>query len=142
METIFLHFLRQQSAAASESSFFFNWNIFFSKSFILASENELFVFWKQYCFIPSFFLLMENITEIWGKSNFKEEPYSCKWKPLFFRFFQIFFKVEAVLLPYSKSVFFNILYPASVNEFSAYGNNIFLVGSIMLLLEIISVIKR
>ena len=58
-----------------------------------------------------------------------------------FDFFQIFFKVEAVL-PYSKSVFFNILYPASVNEFSAYGNSIFLVGAILLLLETISVIKR
>ena len=84
---------------------------------------------------------MENITQIWGKSNFKDEVYSCKWKPLFFRFFQIFFKVE-VVLPYSKSVFFNILYPASANEFSAYGNNIFLVGALMLLLEIINVIKR
>ena len=54
----------------------------------------------------------------------------------FFRFFQIFFKVEAVLL-YSKSVFFNILYPASANEFSACGNSVFLVGTILLLLEII-----
>ena len=59
----------------------------------------------------------------------------------FFRFFQIFFKVEAAL-PYSKNVFFNILYPASANEFSAYGNSIFLVGAILLLLEINSVIKR
>ena len=85
---------------------------------------------------------MENITEIWGKSNFKDEPYSCKWRPLFFGgFFQIFFKVEAVL-PYSKSVFFNTLYQASANEFSAYGNNNFLVGAIVLLFEIISVIKR
>ena len=42
----------------------------------------------------------------------------------FFSIFQIFFEVEAVL-PYSKSVFFNILYWASANE-----------------LEMISVIKR
>ena len=59
----------------------------------------------------------------------------------FFRFFQVFFKVEAVL-PYSGTVFFNILYPANANGFSAYGNNIFMVRAILLLLEIISVIKR
>ena len=42
--------------------------------------------------------------------------------------------------PYSKSksVFFNILYPASGNEFSTYENNIFFVGAILLLIEIIS----
>ena len=41
------------------------------------------------------------------------------------------------VLPYNKSVFVNILYPANANEISAYGNSIFL-----LLLEIIGVIKR
>ena len=85
---------------------------------------------------------MENITEIWGKSNFKDEPYSCQRIPIFFSIFsEQFFKVEAVL-PYSNSVFLNILYRASANEFSAYGNSIFLVRAILLLLEIISVIKR
>ena len=59
----------------------------------------------------------------------------------FFSFFQIFFKVETVL-PYSKSIFFNINYPASVNEFAAYGNSIFLFKATLLLLEIISVIER
>ena len=83
---------------------------------------------------------MENITEIWGKSIFKYEPYFCQWIP-FFRFFQIFFKVE-VMLPYSESIFFNILYPASANVFFAYGNSSFLVRALLLLLEIISVIKR
>ena len=38
-------------------------------------------------------------------------------------------------------VFFNILYSANANRFSAYGNSIFLVRAILLLLEIISVIK-
>ena len=42
----------------------------------------------------------------------------------FFQFFQIFFNVEAVL-QYSKSLFFNILYPASANEFSAYEKQYF-----------------
>ena len=72
----FLPFLRQQSTAASESSFLFNWNIFFSQYFIPDSVKEFFIYWKQYFFILSFFLLMENITEIWGKSNFKDKQYS------------------------------------------------------------------
>ena len=92
METIFFHFLRHQSTAASGSSFFFNWNIFFSQSSIPASENEFFFYWKQCYFIPSFFLPMKNITEICGKSNFKDEPYSCKWTPIFFNFFRYFWK--------------------------------------------------
>ena len=57
--------------------FFLQLSSFFSQSFIPVSENKLFVYWKQYFFIQSFFLLMENITEIWGKSDFKDEPYSC-----------------------------------------------------------------
>ena len=51
--------------------------VFFNQSFIPASGNEFFVYWKQYYFIPSFFLLIENIIEIQGKSNFKDEPYYC-----------------------------------------------------------------
>ena len=58
-----------------------------------------------------------------------------------FSIFSDFFKVEAVL-PYSKSLFFNILYTANANRFSAYGNSIILVRAILLLLEIINVIKR
>ena len=56
-----------------------------------------------------------------------------------FRFFQIFFEVEAVL-PCSGSVFFNVCYPANANGFSVYGNSIFLVRTILLLLKIISVV--
>ena len=41
---------------------------FLQKDHILTNKNV---------FIPSFFLLMENITQIWGRSNFKDEPYSC-----------------------------------------------------------------
>ena len=58
-----------------------------------------------------------------------------------FSIFQIFFKVEAAL-PYRKSVFLIVLYPANANEFSDYGNSSFLVRAILLLLEISSVIKR
>ena len=43
---------------------------------------------------------------------------------------------------YSRSVFFNILYSACANKLSAYGNSICLVRAILLLLDIISVIKR
>ena len=135
METIFYHSLRHQSIAASGSSFFFNWNVFFSQTSIPASENKFFVYWKQYFLIPSFFLLMENNTEIWGKSNFKDEPYSCTWTPIFFNFIQIFFNAE-VVVPYNESVFLNILYTTSANELSACGNSIILVRAILLLLEI------
>ena len=93
METSSFHFLRQQSTAACGSSFFFNVNISFSQSFILASGNEFFVYWKQYCIIPSFSLLVETTTEIREKSIFKDESYSCWWTPIFW-VFQRFFKVE------------------------------------------------
>ena len=92
MENIFFHFLRHQSTAASGSSFFFNWNIFFSQSFILASENDFFFYWKQCFFIPRLFMLLENNIEIWGKSNFNDEPNSCTWTPIFFNFFRYFLK--------------------------------------------------
>ena len=58
-----------------------------------------------------------------------------------FRFFPIYFKVKA-LLRYSGIVFFNILYTANANGFSAHGNSIFFIRAILLLLEIISVIKK
>ena len=98
-ETIFFHSLRQQSFAASASSFFFSRNLSFSQSFIPASENEFLVYWKQY-FKPTvfqvFFLLTENITEIWGKSSFKRTIFLLM-DTIFF-FFSIFsdkFKAEA-----------------------------------------------
>ena len=72
METIFIHFLRQESIAVSGSSFSFNSNTFFGQ-FIPASGSEFFICWKQYFFISSFFLLMETIIEIWRKSVFKDE---------------------------------------------------------------------
>ena len=57
------------------------------------------------------------------------------------KLFQIFLKMEAEVLPYSWSVFFNILYSVNANRFSAKGNSVFLVRAILLLSEIISVIK-
>ena len=101
------NFLPFSQTAASECSFFFKWNIFFSHSF------------SQ--------ILKTNYIPVSGQQ--------------FFQLFSNIFKMEAVLL-YSKSVFFNILYPASPNKFSAHRNSIFLVGAILLLLGIISVIRR
>ena len=40
--------------------------------------------------------------------------------------------------PYNGNIFFNILYPASANEFSAYWKQYFLVDAISLLVETIS----
>ena len=73
---------------------------------------------------------MGNITEIFKTNHIPTTGH-----------FHIFFEAEAVL-PYSGSVFFNILYPANANGFSAYGNSMFLVRAILLLLEIISIIKK
>ena len=53
------------------------------KSFIPASRNEFFVYWKKYCFILSFFLLVENVIETWGKSIFKDQIQSCQGTPIF-----------------------------------------------------------
>ena len=58
------------------------------------STNELFVYWKHYCFILRLFLLAETVFEIKGKSIFKDEPYSCYSTPIFFNFFRYFLKRE------------------------------------------------
>ena len=84
---------------------------------------------------------MENIILKFDGSQILKTNHIPASGDQFFSIFQILFKVETVL-PYSKSVFFNILYRASANEFSAYGKSIFLVRDILLLLEIISVIMR
>ena len=111
IEPILFHFIRQQSTAASGDSSFFNWNICFSQSFIPASENEFFVYWKQYCFTLEFFLLVETIVEIWRKSIFKDETYSCWWTQAFSIFSETLrcFKVEATF-PFSGNAFFNKSY--------------------------------
>ena len=90
---------------------------FFSLSFIPA----FFVYWKQYFFIPSSILLMEDITEIWGSQISKTNHIA---------------EVEA-MLPYSKTVFFNFLSCQFKRIFY-----LFLVRAILPLLEVISVINR
>ena len=94
VETIFFHFLKQQSTVASGNSFsstgtYFSTNPSFqpAKMSFLSTGNIIFLF-------QVFFLLMENITEIWGKSNFKDVPYSCCWTPTFFDFFRYFLKYK------------------------------------------------
>ena len=83
----------------------------FSQSFIPASENEFFVYWKQYCFTLEFFLLVETIVETWRKSIFKDETYSCWWTQAFSIFSETLrcFKVEATF-PFSGNAFFNKSY--------------------------------
>ena len=54
----------------------------------------------------------------------------------FFLFLHRFFKVEAVF-PHSGHIYFNILYPACVNIFSAWCKKYFLVKAILLLIETI-----
>ena len=117
MKTDFLasgnHFLPFSQTAANCCQwkfFFFNWNIFFSQSFIAASENEFFVYWKQNFLIPSFFLLMENITEIGESQILKTNhipasghhffyffKYFLKWKPCF-RIVKAYFSISFIWL--------------------------------------------
>ena len=116
MEPIFCSFLRQRSIAASGNNPFFNWNIFFSRTFIPASGNEFFVYWKQYCFIRSFFLLVETTTETWGKSLVKDEIYSCQWTPVFSIFSEASF-------PYNGNAFFNKSFIRLVETFFLCSGN-------------------
>ena len=61
-----------------------------------------------------------------------------------YHFFSIFSDIFSSGSPASvqRKPIFNILYQANANGFSAYGNSIFWVRAILLLLEIISVIQR
>ena len=95
---------------------------FFSQSFIPA----FFVYWKQYFFIPSSILLMEDITEIWGSQISKTNHIA---------------EVEA-MLPYCKTVFFNFLSSQFKRIFCLRNFLPFFVRAILPLLEVISVINR
>ena len=86
-----------------------------------------------YSYILYFYiLLMQNITEIWVKSNFKDKPYSC-YIP-----FSFFFRY---LLKQRKRIFQYPLSGQCKRIFSLRKQYFFLVRAILLLLEIISVIK-
>ena len=129
MESIFFYFLRQQSTAASGSSFFFNWNVFFSQAFISACENDPYLL-ETVFFYSKFF--SANGLKFGGSQIFKKNHIFASGHQ-----FLSFLKVEAVL-PYSKNTLQN---PTGTNDFSAYRNSHFLNGAISVLLEIISVIK-
>ena len=136
METILFHFFRQQSTAASGSSLFFNWNIFFSQFFILASGNEFFLCWEQYCFIPSFFCYWTLLLKL-GESQFSKTNHILASEHKFFNFLkwkQLFWKVET-----SFSISFIQLVQT---DFLPRGNSIFSVRAILLLVENIIGIKR
>ena len=86
MEAIFVHFLRQQSTAASENSSFLNWNIFYSQCFIPASGKELFCLLETVLFYSEISLLVETIIETWRRKD-KHIPAS---EYQFFQYFQRF----------------------------------------------------
>ena len=113
MESILFYLLRQQSTAASGRSFFFNWNVFFSQTFISDCENGLYLL-ETVFFCSKFF--SANGLKFGGSQIFKKNHISASGHQ-----FLSFFKVEAVL-PYSKII---LEYPIGTNEFSAYGNSIF-----------------
>ena len=113
MESIFFYFLRQQSTAASGSSFFFNWNVFFSQAFISACENDPYLL-ETVFFYSNFF--SANGLKFGGSQIFKKNHIFASGHQ-----FLSFLKVEAVL-PHSKNI---LQYPTGTSEFSAYGNSIF-----------------
>ena len=87
--------------------------------------NEFFVYWKQYCFIPSFFCQWKLLLKFVG-SQFLKMKYSW-WKPIFSIFSEIlgFFKVEATF-PYSGNAFFNKSFIQLVEtDFLSSGNSVF-----------------
>ena len=139
IETIFFHFFREQSTVTRGSSLFFNWNIFFSQFFILASGNEFFfadstvLFWGFSCYWR---LLLKL-----GKSQFSKTNYILASGRKYFKFFQRFCKVEANFSESGK-VFFNTLHLASANRLSGYRKQYFLVRAILLLVETIIGITR
>ena len=75
-ETIFFHYLRQQSTAASGPSLFFICNIFFSQSFI--PWKQVFCLLETVLFYSEFFVLVKTIIDTWGKSIFKDKIYFCQ----------------------------------------------------------------
>ena len=90
---------------------------YFSVSPSLASGNEFCVHCKQYFFlIPIFFLLVKTIIEIWGKSIFKDKPFSCQWTPFLFNFF-IDFESGSNFYVQWERIFQQIHHPASGNGF-------------------------
>ena len=110
METIFSHFLRQQSTATNGISFSFNQNI-------LELMKRAFYLFFVYCFIPRFFLQVETIIEIRGSQFFKDEPYSWWWTQFFLIFWN---KEEAVLRERVRSCQWTTDFLASGNFFFSF----------------------
>ena len=99
VKPIFFHFLKKQSTAASRNSSFFNQNIFFSQSFILAGGNKFFDHWKQYCFSLTFFCKEKLLLKL-GEGKFLKTKYIPASEHPLFDIFRDFFKVQATF-PYS-----------------------------------------
>ena len=95
--------------------------------------NEVFIRFLSIVLFRVFSCKWKLLLKLGGNQFFKNEPYSCQWKPIF-SIFQRFFKLEATF-PYSGNVFFNIFYPASANRFSAQWKQYCLVSAILLLQE-------
>ena len=109
METIFFHFLRGSQPLPVEAVFvstgaYFSVNPLFrlEKMTFLSTGNSIFLF-------EVFFQLMEIVTEFRGSQILRQTIYPLV-DTIFFRFFQIVFKVEFVI-PYSENLFFQ--YPLS-----------------------------
>ena len=138
MKPIFFHFLRKQS-----NSSFFLWNIFFCQSFIPASGNELFVYWKQYCIILSFSYKWKLLLKLGGSQFLKTKVIPARRRQ-FFRYFQRFqnFLKWKQLFCTVEMHFQQIFHLASGNEFSVSWKQCFLIRAIFLPVEAIIGIRR
>ena len=126
MEHIFFHFLRQQSTTACGNSSFFNWNIFFSQSFIPASGNNFFVL-KTVLLYSEFFCWWKLLLKLGGSQFLKTKNIFLLVNTSFFDIFEDFkiFKVEATF-SYCENSFFNKSFIQLVKmDFLSSGNSVF-----------------
>ena len=83
----------------------------------LSTGNSIFLFQVSFC-------RWKILLKFGGSQILKTNHIAAGGHHFLVCFLPIFFKVETVF-PYNRISFFNILYPASANEFSAYENSIF-----------------
>ena len=124
----FGHFLGHQSTAAGGSSFPLSGTYW-------KSGNKFFAFWKQYCFIPSFFLLVEYYYSNGEEVNFYRRTRFLLVVADFFEFFRDFLKWKQ-LFSIVKTYFQQILYPASGNGYSVQWKQCFMIRTIFLLMKL------
>ena len=102
-------------------------------------EASFLVYWKKYCFIPSFFCQWKILSKLGGSQFLKTRHIPAIVNTNFFIFFLEllrFFKVEETF-PYSGSAFFNKFFIWLVETDFLSSGNCFFISAIFLLVEAI-----